>query len=142
MSRSLSSKNGIGLIEVLIALFLISFGVLSLLSLQPSAWRLSGRSDYLGRAGGILHGQLEAQEMLLMNPSLPNPCVPTDPLVQTASVNASGLPAAQPGDASFTVQTTIDDQLDGTWLVTVQVTWPGNATGVSETRLVTVSSFF
>jgi Tfp pilus assembly protein PilV len=142
VSALLSSRKGVGLIEVLIALFLISFGVLSLLSLQPSAWNLSGRADYLGRAGGILHSQLETREMLLMNPNLPNPCVPTNPLVQTASVYASGLGAAQPGDANFTVQTTILDNLNGTWFLTARVTWPGNATGLSESRLVTVSSFF
>jgi hypothetical protein len=142
VSHLLSTKKGMGLIEVLIALFLISFGVLSLLSLQPSAWRLSGRADYLGRAGGILHGQLESREMLLMNPTLANPCVPINPLVQTVAVHASGLGAAQPGDASFTVGTTILDNLNGTWLLTVRVTWPGNAAGLSESRLVTVSSFF
>jgi Tfp pilus assembly protein PilV len=142
VSPLLSNRRGIGLVEVLIALFLISFGVLSLLSLQPTAWSLSGRSDYLGRAGGILHSQLETREMLLMNPTLPNPCIATNPLVQTLSVNASGMVATQPGDASFTVNTTILDNLNGTWLLTVRVTWPGNAAGLTESRLVTVSSFF
>ncbi len=137
----LFTKKGIGLIEVLIALFLISFGVFSLLSLQPSAWSLSGRSDYLGRAGGILHSQLEMREMLLMNAGYSNPCVPTNPRTYSEFVYASGQGAAQPGDAPFTVGTTIRDN-GGTWLVTVQVTWAGNPTGITESRLVTVSSFF
>jgi hypothetical protein len=80
--------------------------------------------------------------MLLMNPTFPNPCIPTNPSVQTTSVKASGQAGVQPGDATFTVRTTILDNLNGTWLLTVQVTWPGNAAGLSESRLVTVSSFF
>lgn len=138
MSNSIYSKKGMGLIEVLIALFLTSVGILALLSLQPSAWNLSGRSDRLGRAGGILHKELEANEMLLMNPNYPNPCSAANPLIATKNVNTSGQSAAQPGDATFGVQTIIQDNLNNTWSVRVRVTWPGGtSTGISETRIVT-----
>jgi Tfp pilus assembly protein PilV len=142
MCPLLYNKKGIGLIEVLIALFLLSFAVLSLLSLQPSAWRLSGRSDYLGRAGGVLHAQLEANETLLMNPNNANPCNPVNPKTTLTTVKASGSGAVQPGDATFQIRTTILDNLNATWLVTVNVTWTGNAIGVSESRIVTQQSFF
>ena len=142
MYNSIYSKKGISLVEVLIALFLISVGVMSLLSLQPSAWSLSGRSDLLGRAGGVLHNELEANELLIMNPNFPNPCSGSNPLVATKNVFASGQGAMQPGDATFAVQTTILDNLNGTWSVRVGVTWPGNATGISETRVVTRQEFF
>ena len=48
------------MIEVCIALFLVGVGILALITLQPSAWRLSGKSDYLGRASWILAAQLHA----------------------------------------------------------------------------------
>jgi len=137
MPSSIYSNKGISLIEVLVALFLTSVGILAILSLQPSAWNLSARSDHLGRAGGILHKELEANEMLLMNPNYPNPCSATNPLTVTRNVNVSGQSAAQPGDATFSVQTTIQDNLNNTWSVRVRVMWPGNSTGISETRIVT-----
>jgi len=126
-----------GLVEVLVALFLISMGVLALLTLQPSAWNLSGKSDRQGRAGGMLHKELEANELLIMNPNYPNPCSATNPLITSKNVNASGQSTLQPGDVTFGVQTTIQDNLNSTWSVRVRVTWPGNATGISETRIVT-----
>jgi hypothetical protein len=51
MFDSTYNDKGISLIEVLIAIFLTSIGILSLLSLQPSAWNLSMKSAFLGRAG-------------------------------------------------------------------------------------------
>lgn len=138
MFNSLCSNRGISLIEVLISLFLVSIGILALISLQPSAWNLSARSDFLGRAGGILHKEMETTEVLLMNPNFPNPCVANNPLINTRNVNASGQSPAQPaGDMPFTVQTTIQDNLNNSWLVRVRVTWPGNNTGISESLLVT-----
>ena len=53
MIDSIDNDKGISLIEVLISIFLTSIGILSLLSLQPSAWNLSVKSDFLGRAGSI-----------------------------------------------------------------------------------------
>jgi type IV pilus modification protein PilV len=135
MSSSICSNKGLTLIEVLIALFLISVGMLGLLSLQPSAWNLTGKSDRLGRAGGILHQELEAYEGMLMNPNYPNPCVAVNPLVTAKEVNASGQSTPQPGDATFGVQTTVQDNVTH-WSVRVRVTWPGNANGISETRTV------
>ena len=137
MSNLICSKKGIGLIEVLISLFLISVGILALLSLQPSAWRLTGRSDFLGRAGGLLHKEMESTEVVLMNPNFPNPCAGTNPLVTTRNVFISGQGASQPGDMPFTLQTTITDNLNASWRVQVRVTWPGNPTGISESLLVT-----
>jgi Tfp pilus assembly protein PilV len=142
MFNSTSYNKGIGLIEVLIALFLLSVGILSLLSLQPSSWNLSGKSDSLGRGGGILHSELEANEILLMNPNFANPCSAVNPLVATRTVQSSNEMVAQPGDFAFTVQTTILDNLNGSWSVRVSVTWPANNTGISETRVVTRQESF
>src|SRR4030043_28115 len=104
--------KGIGLIEVLISLFLISVGILALLSLQPSAWKLTSRSDHLSRAGGLLHKEMETTEIVLMNPNYPNPCAATHPLVPTTNVFISEQSTTQPGDLPFTMQTTIQDNLN------------------------------
>jgi Tfp pilus assembly protein PilV len=130
--NSFYSNKGIGLIEVLISLFLVSFGILALLSLQPSAWKLTSRSDFLGRAGGLLHKEMETREILIMNPN-----ATTNPLDTTTNVFISGQSTAQPGDLPFTVRTEIQDNLNNSWTVRVRVTWTGNNTGISESRIVT-----
>ena len=125
------------MIEVLIALFLTSFGILGLISIQPPAWNLSAKSDFLGRAGGILHKELQTNEALIINPCNPNPCSPTNPLITAKNVYASGMGAGQAGDMPYTVQTTLMDNGNNTWVVVVAVTWRGNNTGISESLVVT-----
>lgn len=137
MYSSISGKKGFTMIEGLIALFLISFGVLALISLQPNAWSLSGRSDFLGRGAGILHGELQTNEAFLINPCNPNPCGGVNPFTSTRNIFISGWAAAQPGDATFTVQTTVTDNGNNTWMVVVRVTWTGNNTGITESIMVT-----
>ncbi len=132
--------------EVFIALLLTSTAIMALLSLQPSAWRLSGKSDYLGRAAGILRKELETQETLLMNPSYVSPYAPNKPFVGQRYVfgSAPDVPqpggGPQPGDVAFGVQTIITDlttdPLKRCWSIRVVVTWPGNNTGISETIFV------
>lgn len=136
MFNSILNKRGISLIEVMIAFSLTSVGVLGLISMQPQAWRLSAKSDFLGRAGEILHEELEMNEVLIMNP-----CNAV-PLTSSKNVFASGQGAAQAGDVTFTVQTTIRDNGNNTWTVAVRVTWPGNNTGISESLVVTRQEHF
>jgi hypothetical protein len=139
MSNSILSNKGIGLIEVLISLFLISFGILALLSLQPSAWKLTSRSDFLGRAGELLHKELETAEILIMNPNNADPCATTNPLTTTTlNVYPSGQTVAQAGDVPFRVDRTITrNGLNNAWTVQVTVTLPGNPSAISESRIVT-----
>ena len=123
-----------GLIEVVIAMFLTTVGVLALLSLQPSGWRAMARSDYLGRASGILYKTLEDQETLILNP-----CNVVAIGTTTATVQVSGQTAVISGDVTYTVNTTIaqDGANAQAFVVTVTVTWPTNATGMSESLAVT-----
>ncbi|MBI5968033.1 MAG: hypothetical protein HY882_09290 [Deltaproteobacteria bacterium] len=91
----------------------------------------------LGRAGELLHKELEANQMLIMNPSYPNPCSATNPVTIAKNVYISGQSSAQPGDVRMGVETTIQDNLNSTWSIRVKVTWPRNANGISDTRIVT-----
>lgn len=138
MFNTISNKRGISLIEACVALFLLSVGVLALISLQASAWRLSGKSDYLGRASGILVAQLQASEAKIMNPNIAIPTGGSSP------VYASGQDTARQGDVAFTVNTTITPVAGMTnlWSVNVKVTWPGNAAGISESLNVTRQEYF
>jgi len=129
------------LVEVLIAVSLISIGLLGLMSLQPMAWRSSNRADYVGRAAMILQQELETNRAWIMNSANANPCVPTNPKITDSTVYASGQTTLQPqGDVGYRVRTTTTDLApSGTpnsWRVVVQVTWPGNNAGITDSVLV------
>jgi Tfp pilus assembly protein PilV len=131
MSSLRCNNRGISLVEVVIAIFLTTIGVLAVLSLQPTAWRTAARSDYMGRAAGILQKELETQEVFIMN------CC--NAVTAGATVNnvlVSGEAAAQPGDATFTVTTTITLIAANVWRVDVRVAWAGH-TGIIESIVVT-----
>jgi hypothetical protein len=119
-------------VEVVIAMFLTVVAVLALFMLQPTAWQTATRSDYLGRASGILHEQLQVQEAWIMNPCNAVAAGTTGP----TAVFASGQGTAQPGDAQYNVTTTIASIGTNVWRVTVLVSWAGHA-GISESLVVT-----
>ena len=121
MSRLLFNSRGIGLIEVVFAILMVTIGVLAILSMQPSAWRTVGKSDYLGRGAGILHRELESRESWIMNPCN---IVPIGIRPQQ-TIAVSGMGGAVQGDATYTVNTTIAPIAGTTnsWTVTIIVTW-------------------
>lgn len=151
MSPTACNNRGITIIEVLITLFLTAVGILALLSMQPTSWSAAGRSDFMGRAAGILQSELERSELWIMNPNnafatacdasgrnlfLGGPC--------TRTVNASSQPAQQAGDVAYTVATTVTPLAGVTnaWTVIVQVTWPGNNRGITESTIVSRQEYF
>jgi Tfp pilus assembly protein PilV len=121
MSRLILSNRGISLVEVIIAIFLVAVGVMAILSMQPTAWRTIGKSDYLGRGAGILHRELELREAWIANPC--NVVPPGNRPAKTIIV--SGLAAEVRGDATYTVNTNITQVgTSNVYTVTVTVTWP------------------
>ena len=138
MSSSLCNKRGVTLIESVIAILLVSIGLIGLLSMQPSAWQASARADYLGHAAIILSRELTSRELAIMNP-----CKMVSLTPDTRVVNASGQGTAQSGDTSFTVQATTANLGGNVWQVTVRVSWPPlNATGITESIVVTRQESF
>jgi len=134
MSSSVCSNDrGISLVEVMIAVFLTVVAVLAVFALQPSGWRTAARADFLGRAAGILHEELQRAELFIMNPCNSVTTGTTAP----TTVYASGMTTAQPGDIPFSVTTTTTSIGTNVWRVTVQVTWPGNNQGIRESIVVT-----
>jgi Tfp pilus assembly protein PilV len=134
------NNRGITIIEVLITLFLTTVGILALLSMQPTAWNAAGRSDFMGRAAGILQSELERNELQIMNP---NNAVSTG-VLPTRAVYASSQSTQQSGDVTYTVATTVTPLAGATnaWQVKVQVTWPGNTRGVAESMIVSRQEYF
>ncbi|HOJ52417.1 MAG TPA: hypothetical protein PLT64_08350 [Syntrophales bacterium] len=131
MWRTISNEKGLGLIEVVIAIFLTTVAVLAILALQPSAWRTAGRSDYLGRAANLLYDELQRYEATIMNPCQPIPAASASRVAY-----ASNLGTSQVGDATFTITTTVTDLGSNTWRVTTRVAW-GNHPGITESMIVT-----
>ncbi|MCX7815899.1 MAG: prepilin-type N-terminal cleavage/methylation domain-containing protein [Syntrophales bacterium] len=127
-----SKERGFSLVEVIIAIFLTTIAVLAVFSLAPTAWVTSSRSDYLGRASGILYQKLQEEEARIMNP-----CKSVSEETRgPETVYASGQSTPQPGDAAFQVTTTVKNVATNTWLVTVRITWSGNNRGIQESLIV------
>jgi Tfp pilus assembly protein PilV len=133
MSSSICNKRGITLIESVMAVLLVSIGLMALLSMQPSAWRMTARTDYLGRAAMMLSKELTVRELAIMNP-----CNVVSTGTVTQTLYTSGQGSAQDGDIGFTVETVTTSVATNVWRVTVTVRWPPlNATGIRESIVVT-----
>lgn len=132
------SDKGFSLLEVIIAMLLTTVAVISILPMQDASIRTAGRSDYLGRAAGIMQSELELRENQIMLGT-----IPASPISQTVHVGGSGSIA---GDASFDVTTTTSSPGTNRWLVNVNVAWPGNCAGgtcnITSSILVTRQSGF
>ena len=100
------------------AVVLIGVGIIGLLSLLPSGWRLSGTSDSLGRAAGILQAELESNEGWIMNE---NNTVTATAVPEVKVIYGVGRTVLQPGDIAYTVSTERAD-LGDSWRVRVRVT--------------------
>ena len=127
------------MIEVLIAICLTSWAIMALLGLQAPGWKSMAKADYVGRASGILYKTLENYETHIMNP-----CYSVTLGNQTVEyLKTSGQTSSISGDVTYTVNTNIVHDVDssgnsvtGAFLVTVQVTWTNNTTGISESMVV------
>jgi len=138
LSKILNIK-GISLVEVMIAMFLTTIAVISILPMQDMSLRTASRSDYLGRAAGILQSELELRESQIMNSA--NDV--TLGVVNQPSVTVSGLLGVS-GDATFNIatKTSVNPNANNSWIVNVRVTWTGNATGITSSMIVTRQSRF
>jgi Tfp pilus assembly protein PilE len=155
---NLYNKKGLTLIECIIALVLTTIAVVSLMSMQSLAWRGTGKSDYLGRAEGILQRELESFEDNFMQGATPlciglfsctscscngiTPCTcigTTPPWNSTYIITEDNIP--------FTINASACDNSAGacnsninippnTWMVNVQITWPGSVNGIKSSIIV------
>ena len=127
--------------EALMAALLTAIAVISLLPMQDISQRTGFRSDYLGRATGIMQYELELRENQIMIGT-----IPASPINRQITVSdpINGTSAAA-GDATFNVVTTTSVNLSpaNSWLVNVRVTWTGGpANGISSSIIVTRQTRF
>ena len=142
MFNFIGTKKGITMVEVVVSVAVLSVGILSLITVLPSSMRLASRSDYLGRASGILANELQAKEAMILNPSVDlTPYLGTPPPT-TVNPSEQGPGQTRQGDLPFTVTRTLTNLGNNAFLVTVKVTWQGNPTGITESlRVVRQQSF-
>lgn len=138
MLRLILSNKGITLIEVLIAFFITMTAIISLMPIFSLSMQTSAKSDYMGRAVGILQKELEFREEQVMRGVVPatTPYEYADQIVKV-----SGL-ASKEGDATFTVKTKMTQQGTYSWLIHVQVVWTGNSNGVKSSIIATTQNGF
>lgn len=119
--------KGIGLVEVIIAVFLTTVGILALLTMQPTARSTTLHSDFIGRAAGILHKTMEDNENWIINPC--NPVTLGDQDGEGITVYTSGEGPSVAGDLSYKVRTNIvqDGGNVNGFVVTVTVEWKSAA---------------
>ena len=132
-----SGDRGYTLIEVLVALFLVLIGVLSLVSIQPQAWRLAGKSDAVGRAGEILNAELDRNEAFIMNSCNVVALGTTNKTVYGTTNATHGA-----GDYGYSVRTTIANAGVEVYQVTVVVTNPSVPNGIQDSIVVTRQLYF
>ena len=122
------------MIESLIAVFLTAIAIIGLMPMQDMALRTSSRSDYLGRAVGIMQTELEQQEAFIMRAANAVTVGAVAPkVVQVSDV------AGVEGDATYTVNTTISQHPASaiSWIASVRVTWTGSTNGLQSSIIVT-----
>ena len=140
---NLKNRNGLTMIECMIALVLTTTAVVSLITMQTMAWRGAGKSDYLGRAVGLLQRELETRESDIMwsliNPPVNNNAIPscTDATGSNVLCTSSSrvfriiytptgvIPPAIPAIGSGTI-----------YHFNVQITWPGTINGIRSSMMV------
>ncbi len=133
MLRIICDKKGVSILEVLIAIVLTSLGVLSLLALQPTGWRSMAKADYVGRAAEILYNRMQFYEA-----TIANPCNAVTTGAQNVTTVTTSGGAAIRGDITYSLSAniTLIDADPQTYSIWLNVTWPGNTKGLTETMTV------
>jgi hypothetical protein len=104
------------MVEMVMAMALVTLGVVAMLQLLPGSWRNTEIADNRGRAAEILQKEMESTQMLIMNPCN----IVTIGALGQKNTTVSGQ--AGQGPADFTYRITKSIAADGTgWLLTIGV---------------------
>ena len=138
MKKNSNSDAGLTIVECVIALFLTTIAIFTLINMQPLAWQGAGKSDYLGRAAAILQRELEINEYEIMKGVVPpnsKSCVDKD----GKSVDCTDASAMYSIIITTSKPATIPDE---TTLLNVRVTWPETKRGVASSIIVSPQGKF
>jgi hypothetical protein len=126
------NKKGLTILECIIAIFLTTIMLVSLISMQSLSWTGASKADYLGRAQGVLQRELEVQELLIMSGNV------TPANVTACLNNEYNSVACGTKGAVFTVNTRKMDNsanITTTCRIIVNVTWPKSKNGIKSSML-------
>jgi len=151
VKKHLSNEKGLTIVECIMALFLTTIMVVSLINMQSLAWVGAGKSDYLGRAVGILQRELENREYDILKST-----TPTTGTTTTCSDRDGNVVDCNQAGKMFTVTTTTTacsitsagvttcptTATANIWRVDVQLGWTGSSHGLGSTIMVSPQSNF
>ncbi len=129
----LFNKKGMTILECVVALLLTTTAFVSLMFMQPLAWKGASKSDYLGRAEGILQRELESREGAIRWG------IPGNSAVTTCADAFGNSVTCGTSSAVFTIKynaPTITAGTITTYLINVQVTWTGSVNGIKSSMIV------
>lgn len=130
----LYNKKGMTILECVVALLITSTALVSLMFMQPLAWKGASKSDYLGRTEAILQRELETREGDIRwgTPPTGNTAVNTcaDASGNTITCGTSSTVF------KITYTPTIPSGTTTTYLINVQVTWTGSVNGIKNSMIV------
>jgi Tfp pilus assembly protein PilV len=128
------------IVETVVAVLLLTLGVIAVMSMQPASMKTGAKADHLGRAAMMLHKELMTQEAWIMNPCNTVTTGTVNKTVYTSDRNEPLL-----GDTRFNVSTVTSAVVGttNTWRISVTVSWPPlNATGITDNLIITRQESF
>lgn len=134
------NEKGISIVESIVAMLLLTIGIIAIMSMQPTSMKTGQKADNLGRGVMLLHKEMMTQEAWIMNP-----CNDVTTGTVTKTVYTNDDEGSLQGDARFNVQTTTTAVAGttNTWRVSINVSWPPlNATGITDNLIVTRQEAF
>jgi hypothetical protein len=128
----LYNKKGMSILECVVALLLTTTAFVSLMFMQPLAWKGASKSDYLGRAEGILQRELESREGDIRWGTPGAAAVTT-----CADASGNSITCGTSSTVfNITYTPTIPAGTTTTYLINVRVTWTGNVNGIRNSMIV------
>lgn len=132
MLHMILNNKGLTIVESLIAVMLTAVAIIGLLTMQPLGLQSAGKADSMSRATELMQRELESVEGSIM-------CIPSlDNVTALVKDNVSETV----GNETLFINTSFSAAVNGTRIVRVRVTWPGNTSGVSSSMIVTKQSTF
>lgn len=151
MKQPSNNQKGLSLVECIVALGLTTVAIVSLISMQSMAWRGAGKSDYLGRAIGIIQRELEQNQLAIMKGAIPantqtcadkdGSAVACNSAEKMFTLNKTTTPCFCSGTTACVCPNTAAATAN-TWRFNVRITWPGSEKGMSSSVIVSRQAAF
>lgn len=151
MKKRSNNQKGLSLVECIVALVLTTVAIVSLISMQSLAWRGAGKSDYLGRAIGIIQRELEQNQLAIMKGAIPanaQTCadkegspVGCDSAEKMFILNKTTTSCFCSGTTACVCPNTTGSPVN-TWRFNVRITWPESEKGMSSSVIVSRQAAF